>query len=204
MFDYTTAAGTEGVIQIGLNPDPGASSSPGCFDDFRTDSVEPKFFETLLDIASNNLCVDLHRIYFTGHSSGSFISNMMGCIYGSTKVRAIAPSSGGLATNEMGPNQAPACSELPTPGIFSHNEDDTGNLIRWTIGAINRALRVNRCQGNFDTSPRIPYPGEPDCQQFSTCPREFPIVFCHPATGGHLGNLAPQPVRAWKFFTSLP
>ena len=208
MFDYTDAAGAEGVIQIGLNPDPGGGSGPGCFDDFRADSVEYKFFETLLDVASKKLCFDQHRVYFTGHSSGSFVSNMMGCVYGSTRVRAVAPSSGGLATEEMVLKPVPSCSDLPTPGIWSHNEDDgvglPGNLIKWTKYAINRALKANRCQGDYDTSPRVPYPGEPDCQQFSTCPREFPIVLCHPRTGGHEGNLTQQPARAWKFFKLLP
>ena len=204
-YDFTAPAGTEGVVQIGMNADPMAFSYPGCFDDFRTDSVEPQFFETLLDIASKKLCFDQHRVYFVGHSSGSFVSNMMGCKYGGTKVRAIAPSSGGLATDAMGANMAAPCSDAaPTAGIWSHNEDDTGNRISWTIGAINRALKVNKCQGTYETSPRVPYPGHADCQRFSTCPAEFPVVICHPRTGGHEGNRTVQPARAWEFFKALP
>ena len=111
--DFTAAAGTDGVIQIGLNADPGAFSYAGCFDDFSTTSVEMKFVETLIDIASKKFCYDQHRVFFAGHSSGSFVSNMMGCVYGAKLVRAIAPSSGGLADNSMGMNMAPPCTELP-------------------------------------------------------------------------------------------
>lgn len=208
MFDFTEAAGTDGVIQIGMNPEPGAASYPGCFDDFNTDSVEPKYFETLLEIARKKLCFDEHRVYFTGHSSGSFVSNMMGCIYGSTKVRGIAPSSGGLADNSEKPNQAPPCVDRPVAGIFSHNDDDgiagPGNLVTWTHKAINRALKVNGCQGTVMTSPKMAYPGHPNCEIFTSCPKEFPVVFCHPKTGGHEGNKELVPARAWQFWKSLP
>ncbi|HEY0711200.1 MAG TPA: hypothetical protein VGF45_00880, partial [Polyangia bacterium] len=197
MFDYTMAAGTEGVIQIGLNPEPGVWLTE-CFDDKKTDSIEYQFLETLLDIANKKLCFDQNRVYMTGHSSGGWLSNQMGCTYGSKLIRAIAPSSGGLAT---GVGVEPRCTDLPTPGIWSHNENDNP---RGTEIAITRALRVNRCQGGFADSPRAPWMGEQFCQQFTTCPAQFPIVYCHPPTGGHLGNLGPQPARAWKFFKSLP
>jgi hypothetical protein len=97
------------------------------------------------------------------------------------------------------------CTMLPTPGIWSHNEDDTGNRIIGSQNAINRALKVNKCgTGDFATSPRVPYLNIANCEKFSQCPPEFPIVFCHPPTGGHTGNLAPQPARTWEFFKSLP
>lgn len=197
MFDFTAAAGTEGVIQIGLNPEPGVWMG-SCFDDKRTDSIEYQFVETVLDLASKKLCFDQHRVFFTGHSSGSWLSNQMGCVYGSKLIRAIAPSSGGLA---QGAGVAPPCTDLPTPGIWSHNEND--NPIG-SQNAITRALKVNGCQGTFADSPRAPWGGEAVCQQFATCPAEFPVVYCHPPTGGHLGNLTQQPARSWKFWKSLP
>jgi hypothetical protein len=202
MWDFTAAAGTEGVIQVGVSPDPGTSPSGACFDDMRTDSVEYAFIEALHALISKSLCFDQHHVYITGHSSGGWLSNQMGCVYGSKLIRAVAPSSGGLAT---GAGKAPPCSDLPTPGIWSHNEDDTGNRIAGSITAINRALKVNKCgPGDFTTAPRAPYLNYPMCQKFSGCPAEFPIVICHPATGGHLGNLAPQPARALEFWKSLP
>ncbi|HEY0710726.1 MAG TPA: hypothetical protein VGG33_28235 [Polyangia bacterium] len=197
MFDFTNAAGTEGVIQIGLNPEPGVWLQE-CFDDKKTDSIEYQFLETLLDLASKKLCFDQNRVFITGHSSGGWLSNQMGCTYGSKLIRAIAPSSGGLAT---GVGVEPRCTELPTPGIWSHNENDNP---AGSERAIARALKVNRCQGTFADSPRAPWMGEANCQQFTTCPKEFPIVYCHPPTGGHLGNLGPQPARSWKFFKALP
>lgn len=200
MYDFTTAAGAEGVIQIGLNPEPGVWQG-SCFDDKRTDSIEYKFFETVLDIADKKLCFDRHRVFFAGHSSGSWVSNQFGCVYGMKLLRAVAPSSGGLAE---GAGVAPPCTDLPTPGIWHHNEDDTGNPPIGSEVAINRALKVNKCTGTFATSPRGPWMDEPVCEQFTSCPKEFPIVYCHPKTGGHVGNLGPQPAKTWKFIQALP
>ncbi|MEA2698378.1 MAG: polyhydroxybutyrate depolymerase [Myxococcales bacterium] len=202
-WDFATAAGTEGVIQIGLQPDPGSSPNGACFDDMRKDSVDYKYVETILASTAKNLCYDQHRVFMTGHSSGGWLSNQMGCVYGMKLLRAVAPSSGGLAT---GATSAPPCTDLPTPGIWSHNEMDVGNLPIGTQRAITRALKTNKCQGDFMTSPRATYddPTNGNCQRFTSCPAEFPIVYCHPTTGGHLDNLPQQPARSWRFFKSLP
>jgi poly(3-hydroxybutyrate) depolymerase len=211
-FDFASAAGTEGVIQIGVQPDPGASQNGPCFDDKRTDSVEYKYFDTMLAAASKKLCFDLHKVFMAGHSSGSWLANQWGCVYGMTKIRAIAPASGGLADQ---PGEAPPCTMLPTPGIWSHNEDEpketdnpAGNPFVGTRRAITRALKVNRCVGDFDTSKREPYTAIGTaagiCEKFSSCPPEFPIVLCHPAHGGHTDNLGPVAARTWEFFKAVP
>jgi hypothetical protein len=70
--------------------------------------------------------------------------------------------------------------------------------------ALDRALKVNKCQGNYQTSPRAPYKNIADCEQFTTCPKEFPIVFCHPKTGGHLDKVRGTEARTWEFWKSLP
>jgi hypothetical protein len=130
-----------------------------------------------------------------------------------TKIRAIAPASGGLADQ---PGEAPPCTMLPTPGIWSHNENEpketdnpAGNPFVGTRRAITRALKVNHCVGDFDTSKREPYTAVGTamgiCEKFSSCPPEFPIVLCHPKSpSGHSDNLGPQPARGWEFFKSLP
>jgi poly(3-hydroxybutyrate) depolymerase len=196
VIDYARPAGAEGVIQIGLAPE---AELGKCFE-LRNDSVEYKFFDTVYAIAQDKLCFDQHRVFISGFSSGSWLSNMIGCVDGSKQIRAIAPASGGLP--------AAPCTNLPTPGIWTHNQDDTTNLPSGTRAAITRALKVNRCQGTFDTSPREPYmvPAAPTasmvCERFTTCPREFPIVYCHPATGGHS---VPSyfGAAAWQLFMGL-
>ncbi|MEA2700400.1 MAG: hypothetical protein QOI66_4671 [Myxococcales bacterium] len=213
-FDFASSAGTEGVIQVGVQPDPGASQNGGgtCFDDKRTMSVEYPYFDTMMTALSKKLCFDQHKVFFAGHSSGSWLSNQMGCVYGMTKIRAIAPASGGLADQ---PGEAPPCTDLPTPGIWSHNEDEpketdnpAGNPYVGTIRAVTRALKVNHCVGDFTTSKREPYPAIGTamgiCEKFSSCPPEFPIVLCHPPHGGHSDNLGPVPARAWQFFKAIP
>ncbi len=199
VIDYFTPAGTEGVIQVGLTPE------FSCFDDQRTDSIEFQFLETVHALMKNKVCFDQHRAFVSGFSSGAWLSNMLGCVYGSKLIRAIAPGAGGLATK---PGIAPPCTNLPTPGIWNHNEDDGTNSPNGTVAAINRALKVNKCQGDFATSARAPYQVASSaaasmvCEKFTSCPKEFPIVWCHPKTGAHsLPSFFPT--AAWQFFSAF-
>ncbi len=197
--DFAGPSGAEGVIQIGL------ISETSCFDDQRTDSIEYKFLEAVYAILQDKICFDQHRVFVSGFSSGAWLSNMMGCVYGSKLIRAIAPSAGGLST---APGIAPPCTNLPTPGLWNHNENDGTNSPSGTRAAINRALKVNKCQGDFSTSPRAPYQvaasaaASMACERFTTCPKEFPVVLCHPTTGAHT---MPSffPAAAWQFFSAL-
>ena len=145
--------------------------------------------------------MDLHRVFVSGHSSGAWLSNQMGCVYGSRMIRAISPHSGGLATG----GEAPPCKEFPTPGLWTHNHDDPNNPFSGTVTAINRALKVNKCTDtSFNTAKTAPYPAPGTngiCKQFTSCPKEFPIVLCDPGGGGHEGNMFWA--AAWQFFKAF-
>jgi hypothetical protein len=90
------------------------------------------------------------------------------------------------------------------PGMWTHNHDDPLNPFMGSINAINRALKVNGCMGTYGNSPTAPYdaPGTNNtCHIFTSCPKEFPVIFCDPAAGGHEGNKFYE--ANWQFFMSF-
>ncbi len=205
VMPFDTVAGAEGVIQVALERNQGAN----CFDDQSPTSIEYPFIEAADVDLRQKVCFDEHRVFINGHSSGAWVSNQMGCVYGSAPqpgpmppggpliIRATAPHSGGLAQG----GSAPPCNDFPTPGMWTHNHDDPLNGFMGTVNAINRALRVNGCAGTYGASPTAPYaaPGTNNtCHIYTSCPKEFPVILCDPATGGHEGNKFYE--ANWQFF----
>jgi len=213
--DFTSLAGADGVIEIALVRRDGVHTDgpggPNCFDDWNSMSIEYPFFETLHLALSQTLCFDQHRVFVVGHSSGAWLSNNLGCEFGSKYIRAISPHEGGFSQEPNypvygpPPTGAPTCSDLPTPGLWQHNHDDPNNPISANYRAITRALKVNKCtDADPMTAKKVPYPAPGTngvCNQFTSCPKEFPIVFCDPQTGGHAGNM--MWAAAWQFFKSF-
>ena len=207
VMPFDTVAGAEGVIQVALERKDGIHGA--CFDDQSPMSVDYPFAEAADAELRQKICFDEHRVFINGHSSGSWLSNEVGCIYASAVqsgpeppggplvIRAVAPHSGGL------PATTP-CSTRPMPGMWTHNHDDPLNPFMGSINAINRALKVNGCMGTYGNSPTAPYdaPGTNNtCHIFTSCPKEFPVILCDPATGGHEGNKFYQ--ANWQFFMSF-
>ena len=213
--DFAALAGSEGVIQIALQRRDGVHTDgpggPNCFDDWNTMSIEYPFFEAVHMAVNKNLCFDQHRVFVSGHSSGAWLTNNLGCEFGSKYIRAISPHEGGFSQEPNypvygpPPTGTPTCSDLPTPGLWQHNHDDANNPISANIKAITRALRVNKCTDtDFAAAKTAPYaaPGTNGvCKQFTSCPKEFPIVFCDPQTGGHTGNM--MWAAAWQFYKAF-
>lgn len=213
--DFTPLAGADGVIAIAMQRRDGVHTDgpggPNCFDDWNSMSIEYPFFETMHLAVSKALCFDAHRVFIVGHSSGAWLANNVGCYFGSKYIRAISPHEGGFSQQPNypvygpPPTGMPTCNDLPTPGLWQHNHDDPNNPISANIRAITRALKVNRCTDtDFATAKTAPYaaPGTNGvCKQYTSCPKEFPIVFCDPATGGHTGNMMFG--AAWQFFKAF-
>jgi poly(3-hydroxybutyrate) depolymerase len=181
--------------------DPGIS----CFDDKRGDlSIDKPFFEMIHAKLMTQLCVDQHRIFISGHSSGGWLTEQFGNSYGSKIIRAIAPSSGGLA---QGVEQQ-ATDGLPVPGIWWHQTNDGTNPFSGTQDAITHALSVNKCTNtDFATSPQVaqPYPNVTICQKFTSCPKEFPIILCREAGSNHANAFDDpnQRAAAWSFLDAF-
>jgi poly(3-hydroxybutyrate) depolymerase len=204
---FDTVAGPEGVIQVALQRKDGVHMA--CFDDQDPMSIEFPFIEAADTDLRQKICFDEHRVFVNGHSSGSWLSNEVGCVYSSAPqpgptppggpliIRAAAPHSGGLAPGTP-------CHNFPLPGMWTHNHDDPLNPYSGTVNAINRALKVNGCTGTYGNSPTAPYPApgtNNTCNIYTTCPKDFPVILCDPATGGHEGNKFFA--GNWQFFMSF-
>jgi polyhydroxybutyrate depolymerase len=208
-IDFANATnGSGGVIQISPIVEPGvmAEGSYVCYDDKDTKSIEYPFIEKFLKEVGDEFCYDEHKVFVQGHSSGGWYANMMGCVYGSTLIRAMSSNGGGIARG--GPPITPPCHPTnPSPGFVilptgdGEGRPDTGDFL-------DRALKNNKCegggaQGAYMTAPSDPYMmnGAVNCKKYR-CPAAFPLVYCQPP-GGH-GNVSWHAAAAWAFFNSLP
>jgi hypothetical protein len=216
--DYSTVDKGK-AIQIGLEiyPNVWSGGSTGgnvtgtgaagvwCFDDKRGDlSIDKPFFEMIHAKLMTQLCVDQHRVFISGHSSGGWLTEQMGNSYGSKIIRAIAPSSGGLAQG----TEQQATDGLPVSGIWWHETDDGTNPFSGTQDAISHALVVNKCTDtSFTTSPLMPqpYPNVTICQKYTSCPPQFPIILCREPGSGHVDAFSDsnQRAAAWSFLDSF-
>jgi poly(3-hydroxybutyrate) depolymerase len=207
-IDFANATnGSGGVIQITPIVEPGvmAEGSYVCYDDKDTNSIEYPFIEKFLKEVGDKFCYDQHKVFVQGHSSGGWYSNMMGCVYGSTLLRGMSSNGGGIARG--GPPITPPCKETPIPGMWilptgdTEGRPDTGD-------ALDRALRLNKCEGGgmagaYMKAPTDPYTagGAVNCKKYR-CPDAFPVVFCQPP-GGH-GNVSWHAAAAWALFNGMP
>lgn len=71
-------------------------------------------FEAILEKLSNEACVDMSRIFVTGHSSGAGFANILGCRFGD-RLQAIAPVGGAVIERD--------CVGSPA-AIVVHGVDD--------------------------------------------------------------------------------
>jgi polyhydroxybutyrate depolymerase len=206
-IDYSgVTAATGGVIQISPIVEPGVmqEGSYVCYDDKDTNSIEYGLMEKMIKEVGAKFCIDENKVFVQGHSSGGWYSNMMGCVYGGTLIRGMSSNGGGLVAT---PKETPPCKDTPTAGMWIHPTGDTEEPAA-TKRALDRALKVNKCEGGgpagaWQTAPSEPFTmnGATNCKKYK-CPDAFPVIFCQPP-GGH-GHVSWHAAAAWGFFNSLP
>jgi poly(3-hydroxybutyrate) depolymerase len=175
-----------------------------CYDDKDTYSIEYGLIEKMLQEVGEKFCYDQHKVFVQGHSSGGWYSNMMGCVYGSTLIRAMSSNGGGIA---QGDGETPPCTENPIPGMWILPQSDGEGRTETAI-ALDHALTVNQCEGGgvegaWENAPSQPYTegGAQNCRKYM-CPEAFPVIYCSPP-GGH-GPVSWHDDAGWAFFNSLP
>jgi len=159
--------------------------------DLDADGYDLVFFDELYEQLTDNLCIDLDRVFSTGHSFGGFMSNSVGCYRGDL-IRAIAPVAGG------GPTGTGVCRGSVAAWI-AHGKVD--GIVSISMGEDSRDhwLHENTCgEVNRPTtpSPCVIYPG---------CNEGYPVVWCaHEEVGsdGHLWPTWAGPA-IWSFFDSI-
>jgi polyhydroxybutyrate depolymerase len=147
------------------------------------------FFDALLSALDQSLCVDDARVFATGHSSGGFFTNTLGCQRGDV-LRAIAPvSAGGPFTfGESG------CTGDVAVWL-AHAENDETVPFENGLDSRDRWLTQNDCADT--TSPVDPSP----CVQYAGCGDGLPVRWCVYQDGHNWPDFAPEGI--WSFFSSL-
>jgi poly(3-hydroxybutyrate) depolymerase len=157
--------------------------------------VEGPYFDEVLKEVSNDTCVDTNRVFVAGFSSGSWLTNMLGCAR-SNVIRAQGNASGGLPS-------LPAC-QGPIPAFMVHDDKDTTNDIAGGQRARDRILKINSCSAETE-----PYDNDDDpktvstCVKYKGCTPGYPVVWCK--TSG-LGHAPYEPITTtgfWKFWSGF-
>jgi poly(3-hydroxybutyrate) depolymerase len=154
-------------------------------------AVDIPFFDAMLALLSGIYCVDENRVFATGHSSGGFFSNNVGCERGDV-VRAIAPVSGGGPFTFGGTT----CTGQVAAWIAHGTNDDTVAL---SSGEDSRDywVEANGCDISQNSVPSADYP----CVEYGGCAAGYPVRWCQYDGGHEWPEFAPQGI--YDFFSSF-
>ncbi|MBN2525721.1 MAG: prolyl oligopeptidase family serine peptidase [Deltaproteobacteria bacterium] len=145
-----------------------------------------EFLRAMMDLFTENLCIDKKHIFSTGFSYGGMMSNAVGCAMPDV-FRAIAPMSGA---------QYSGCEKTKTDPIavwMSHGDEDTVVPLADGQQALNEFIKRNGC--GSETVPVDPSP----CVEYQGCADGYPVVYCE-FSGGH-GPASFGPDGIWDFFS---
>lgn len=131
------------------------------------------FTSALLDHMQDNYCIDLDRVFVTGHSWGGDMANFVSCFLGD-RVRASAPAAA------RSPFHSPVdeCVGQPATWTFFGIADDHFNLP--TPGSLGDRARdywvaKNNCTG-VDAAERLDFGPEEQCFDYLGC--DVPTRYC--------------------------
>jgi polyhydroxybutyrate depolymerase len=148
------------------------------------------FFDAMLEALVQDLRVDDERIFATGHSSGGFFSNTLGCQRGGV-LRAIAPVAG------AGPftfGDETCVGEVAV--WLAHGDNDPS--VPFTRGVQSRDswLASNGCDATASV------PASPDeCLDYDGCDAGLPVRWCVHHDAHAWPDFAAQGL--WDFFKAL-
>jgi len=147
------------------------------------------FFDAMLASLEAAACVDQARVFATGHSSGGFFTNTLGCQRGDV-LRAIAPVSAG-GPFAFGSN---ACVGQVAVWL-AHAENDETVSFDLGVASRDRWLAANGCSGT--TAPVVPAP----CVEYAGCSSGLAVRWCVYDDGHDWPEFGPEGI--WGFFGSL-
>lgn len=158
--------------------------------------AEGPYFDEVLKEVSNDACVDTNRVFVAGFSSGSWLTNMLGCAR-SNVIRAQGNASGSL------PGGLPTC-QGPIPAFMVHDEKDTVNTIDGGQRARDRILKINSCSTetepySFDDNSKA----QATCVKYKGCKPGFPVVWCTTSGNGHTSEEPISTLGFWKFWSGF-
>jgi polyhydroxybutyrate depolymerase len=174
---------TGGCFQAGANG-PGLNEIP--------------YFDAMVTSIEMNVCVNKSKLFMEGYSSGSWLTNMLGC------TRAKTLRGQGNATGGLPPNTPKEC-EGPIAAMMVHDDNDALNPIAGGIEARDRIKAINGCSEQtlpyvWDTNPATPSV----CVEYQGCKPGFPVVWCATHDKGHSDGKPMTTIGLWKLWMSLP
>jgi polyhydroxybutyrate depolymerase len=147
------------------------------------------FFDAMLSELGASLCVDTERVFATGHSSGGFFTNTLGCERGDV-LRAIAPvSAGGPFVFGGG-----ACTGEVAVWL-AHAENDEVVAFDNGVTSRDRWLEANGCSGESQAVEPEP------CLEYAGCGDGLPVRWCVYQDGHDWPEFGPDGI--WAFFQGL-
>jgi poly(3-hydroxybutyrate) depolymerase len=200
-FHIEKATGTDAIVvalRAASNQD--NNYMGGCFATGPNDSelTEVPYFDAVVKALESNLCVDPSKLFMEGYSSGSWLTNLLGCVRAKT-IRGQANATGGL------PAVMPAQCEGPIAALLAHDDTDDQNKFEEGIKARDRIKAINGCSDatmpyEWDTNPSTPS----TCVQYQGCKDGYPLIWCPTHGKGHSDQVPITTTGAWKLWSSLP
>jgi hypothetical protein len=181
-------ASKDDAILVGLN------GVDNCFNHDAVDTPDLPYFDVTLATVEAQVCVDPTRIFVAGFSSGSWLTNYLGCARANV-LRGQASAAGGLPP-------IPACKG-PIPAMFAADTADSRNPPSGVQLAVDRVRAVNGCSAEtepYDFGIAAP------CVQYKGCMPGYPVVSCVTSGLGHADQSSTKisTVGFWHFWSSLP
>lgn len=183
-------ASKEKAIVVGLSPSQEVAGRD-CFMTESAESPEIDFFDAALAAVGAAYCVDQSKVFMEGFSSGSWLTNLIGCARGDV-IRGQGNASGG-------PPPLPAC-QGPVATIMVHDMNDDANSYEGGKTTRDRIRQLNGCMDQ--TAPWDAM--FPECVAYQGCPAAYPLVFCTTTGKGHTENVPFSTEGFWKFWSALP
>jgi len=177
----TTFGATYLVIYLDALGDPTSWDSSG--------TKDLEFFEAALELVGSAYCIDTKRVFATGHSSGGYFTNAVGCAHGD-KLRGIAPQAGG------GPFNTRSCKG-PLAALIIHGDSDPSVKPAEGVKSRDYWAKAAGC----GTDPVATSALDPVCVDSSGCPVAYPVVYCPYAGDHNLWSEAPRVI--FDFFKAL-
>ena len=171
----------------------------GCFATGPNDAelTELPYFDAVVKQVETALCVDKSRLFMEGYSSGSWLTNLLGCTRAGV-LRGQGNATGGLPT-------VPAMCAGPIAAMFAHDDTDDQNVIAEGMKARDRIKAINGC-----SDQTMPYEWDTNantmstCVQYQGCKPGFPLIWCPTHGKGHSDQVPISTTGFWKFWSALP
>jgi polyhydroxybutyrate depolymerase len=154
--------------------------------DLRRDGPDLAFFDEMLAKLGEEYCIDLGRVFATGHSAGGWMTNRLGFTR-TSRLRGIAPVAGAISPGN--------CGAHPLAAMIIHGWDDVA--IRFAEGKAAEHMwsTAAGCRGTTHGVAGWP------CVAHDGCAAAAPVLLC-PHDRAHAWPPFAAPA-IWAFFDGL-